>query len=663
MLTQKQREHLTNYFNDENFEDKEALAIYPFRYETIELKDVSDWVIGDDVVFEGMIVSPISIFRRGPKQAFVRFEVQSDDYLIKILSFNPYIKKSLEGQRVTITGKVTKPNEVNAKKVNTKPISEEMGIFPVYPLKGNVKQFQMRQIIKRVYKENAALIEERVPHVFLDKYRLLNTKESLKQIHFPTSKKHLDYALRTLKYSEFLDYQTALALQKKITKCEHKPAKKISSETLKELIDKLPFKLTEDQTTTLNEIISDMQSSLTMTRLVQGDVGSGKTVLAYLTSIIAVLNGYQVAFLCPTEVLMKQHYDTFKGFISNDINLSMLSSSFKTKERNEIEAGLENGTIDICIGTHTLFSESTSFKKLGCVIIDEQHRFGVAQRQALIHKGKWVDTLMMSATPIPRTLASVLYAHLDVSTIETMPESRKQVTTILQTQNSMMPIMDSILTRIQEGDQCYVVCPAVSESTQGVRNVEDIYRELNKAYGGSLVIERIHGQLKSGETDEILARFKNQEIDILITTTVIEVGIHVGTANTMVIYDADRFGLAQIHQLRGRIGREGKEGLCYLLTKSTDNDSLTRLQYVARESDGFKIAAFDLKMRGSGDLLGERQSGIPNFILSDIVKDQAILVEAKKDAEWLLEQNDTESQHYVSKISNKMDSILMQAAI
>ncbi|NLC04917.1 MAG: hypothetical protein GX778_00115 [Erysipelothrix sp.] len=270
---------------------------------------------------------------------------------------------------------------------------------------------------------------------------------------------------------------------------------------------------------------------------------------------------------------------------------------------------------------------------------------------------------MMSATPIPRSLAAVLYAHLDVSTIETMPSSRKKVITKLVKQNSMIPIMDTIVERIKNKDQCYVVCPSIDQSTLKMRNVKDVYDQLVKHYGHQINIALIHGQLSSEEINYVLFEFKNQRIDLLVTTTVIEVGLHVPTANTMVIYDADRFGLAQIHQLRGRIGRDGTEGLCYLLTDSKDVDSIQRLQYLIETSDGFELAYYDLKMRGTGDLLGERQSGIPNFLLSDIIKDEKILVQAKEDAFELLKANDEESRQYVESIEQQMDQILLQAAI
>lgn len=662
MLTPKQRQNLSSYFNQQDFEDKDALAIYPFRYETRTIKDENSWQVGDEVIFSARIVSPISIFRRSYKQAIVRFEAQTDTHLYKIVSFNPYLKKDLEGQQVTIIGKVSKAHEINATSVNLKPIHEQTGIFPVYPLKGKLKQYQMRQIMKKVVKENIQSVTERVPAKFSERYRLLSTQESIKQLHQPSSLQHLNYALRTLKYAEFLDYQVALLLQKRLLKSEHKPLKTISDKKLNEKIESLPFQLTDDQLTSLQDIRNDLSSSLSMTRLLQGDVGSGKTIIALLASFIAVQNGFQVAYLCPTEVLMNQHASAFREFF-NDSNISVLSSSLKTKEKQEVLDNLESGHTQIVVGTHSLFSESTEFNNLGLVIIDEQHRFGVNQRQALIQKGYKVDTLMMSATPIPRSLAAVLYAHLDVSTIETMPSSRKKVITKLVKQNSMIPIMDTIIERIKNKDQCYVVCPSIDQSTLKMRNVKDVYDQLVKHYGHQINIALIHGQLSSEEINNVLFEFKNQRIDLLVTTTVIEVGLHVPTANTMVIYDADRFGLAQIHQLRGRIGRDGTEGLCYLLTDSKDVDSIQRLQYLIETSDGFELAYYDLKMRGTGDLLGERQSGIPNFLLSDIIKDEKILVQAKEDAFELLKANDEESRQYVESIEQQMDQILLQAAI
>ena len=663
MLTQKQRQQLSNYFNNNDFKDKDALAIYPFRYEMLQALPTSQWIIGDDIITKATIVSPISVYRKSYKQAYVSFDVLIDRSYFKVRSFNPYIQKSLEGQEVVVIGRYHKPNEILASSVNTKPIESQIGIFPVYSLHKDVKQFQIRAIMKKIVKENIDDVEDIIPLYYREKYRLLSEKESIKQLHLPQSKAKLDYALRTLKYKELLEYQVALQLQKQSLQKLNKPSRVISNKELDAFLEQLPFELTIDQLKVFDDLRQDMKSQTTMTRLLQGDVGSGKTIIAVLASLIAINSGYQVAILCPTEVLMNQHFETFQNFLKDKATITTYSFSLKVSEKKAILNQISEGSLQIVIGTHSLFSENIVYNNLGLAIIDEQHRFGVNQRQALLKKGEWVDALMMSATPIPRTLASALYAHLDVSTIETMPSSRKKVETRLVNNNSMMPIMDEILMRIKNGDQCYVVCPAIDDSNINMRNVNAIYLSLKDAYQDKIRIEMIHGQMSSEDMNLILVRFKNREIDCLITTTVIEVGLHVPTANTMVIYDADRFGLAQLHQLRGRLGRSGKPGLCYLLTNTKDSNSLERLEYLNQNDDGFQLAYYDLKMRGSGDLLGQRQSGIPHFLLSDILKDDNILQQAKIDAQSIINSSNEQDIVFTNLILERINDILMQGAI
>lgn len=631
----------------------ECLRLYPFRYEVIVQTDEAQLVPNSNITLEGMITSAVSTVRYQRNRSVTRFTMCTEHDCYTVSVFNrPWLKSPQEG-RVTVIGRYEGKGKITASNIYFKPLAQLIGVYPVYPLKEGIKQGDIRKIMQRVIMKNFDLIEDEIPESLRNKYRLLHRKDALKKLHLPLSLQDVSEAGRTLKYEEFLRFQMSLLLKSRNFQVGYKAPKMFDISLIEKFIQHLPFSLTADQLIAIHEILDDLRMPKPMMRLLQGDVGSGKTIVGAIAMFAAVSAGYQAAMMAPTEILVNQHVLSLKEFFkTTNLNIEGLTASMSTSEKNRVIAGLTDGTINIVIGTHSLFQSGITFKKLGFVITDEQHRFGVNQRRALIEKGNDVDVLTMSATPIPRTLASALFADMDVSTIATMPAGRIKIRTVLIEENSIRTILDDLLSEIESGNQVYVVCPAIEESdaTQ-MRNVTDIYRSLNKAIGKKVRMAMMHGQMRSEQKDQIMADFHQGKIDLIVTTTVIEVGVHVENANIMIIYDAHRFGLSQLHQLRGRIGRGNKQATCYLLSGQNDEESRQRLMTLVLSNDGFDIAMKDLSLRGPGDLLGNRQSGLPHFILGDIVADQNILLTAKEDAKFIYDnQKYQEYQDFVKKI-------------
>lgn len=659
MLTKKQRSILNSYIGDET-DEKVALSIYPLRYEFKRIIDESKWQVSMKVLFRATIISSIKTQRFG-NRSVTRFRVLTDHNEYECVIYNNrFIDKSLENKEVSIYGTISDNFQIVVSQMNQKSLNELEGIIPVYSQKEGVSQYQIRAIIKKILKENYHHIEEIIPDQFIKKYKLLTFREAIKEIHFPHSELHLKHAERTLKYAEALQYQVAIGLSKKENLQIQKKKQKLNRDIVNQFVNELPYELTADQQAAINSILSDLENQHVMRRLIMGDVGSGKTVVA-MAAILAT--GYQsdrqIAFLCPTEVLAFQHYETLSKQLGHYMNLGLLTGSMSTNDKKEVLDKLKNNEISCIVGTHALFSEPVTFSNLKFVIMDEQHRFGVNQRQSLLLKGESVDVLMLSATPIPRTLASSLYSHIDVSTIETMPKNRQKVITKLIRENTITSILDEIVERIESQDQVYVICPSIEEDNKlQVKNVKTITRNLKKEFGSKIVVEMIHGQMNRDEVAKVLSDFKEHTIDILVSTTVIEVGIHIDNANTMVIYNAERFGLSQLHQLRGRIGRTDKQAICYVLCDTNDQNSLQRLEMFEQESSGFALSMIDLKLRGSGDLLGIRQSGMPLFTIFNPIRDEAMLTQSVKDAWEIINSNDSQHQEFVRRVATVKDRIV-----
>ena len=627
---------------------EQLLKTYPFRYEIIEAIPYSQWNTGDSVAFEGLVASRATVIRLPKKRTMTKFHVISWNEELEVTLFNrPWTQNLHFGDKITVLGTYKGANKVIATSYTHKPLSEQLGMKPVYSITKGMHQSDMQAIMK-VALQHLDELDDVVPERYRRKYRLLDKNTSYRWIHNPQSLKQLHLAIRTLKYEEFLCFQCSLQAQQVQTVC--KEPKVFDQSQIDKKIQSLPYPLTLDQEEALKDILADLRSEKIMYRLVQGDVGCGKTIVALLSLYAASLAGYQTAFLAPTEILARQHYQNMKKM---GLPVRLLVSALPTKEKKGIVEELAQGEIPIVVGTHALFQDPIQFNRLGLVVVDEQQRFGVKQRRSLLEKGKNVDFLMMSATPIPRTYAHFLYGDIALSSIKTMPPGRKPVCTKYVPGSSMGPILKDILQGLEEKRQCYVVCPMIDEDLEmNLKAVTSVYEGMKKTLGSRFSIALLHGKMSSEEKEEVMNAFSQQEYDILVSTTVIEVGIDVPNATMMVIYDAHRFGLSTLHQLRGRVARGKRQGNCYMLSSSKDPEAIERLKRLEQLKDGFAISAYDLQQRGPGDLLGTRQSGLPTFVLGDFEKDPAIMEVCVEDAKEILDlQEDLPMLKYVKKAS------------
>ena len=506
-------------------------------------------------------------------------------------------------------------------------------IIPVYPLIYEVKPTTIRNVIQNGL-ELAGNLEETMPDYIVDKYKLMSYNEATKQIHFPNDFENFRKARRRLVFDELLSMQLGLLKLRGENNREVKGIKYNKDAKMSDVISDLPFKLTGAQLRVLEEINSDMEKDKPMNRLLQGDVGSGKTIVAMISAYKAVKSGYQVVILAPTMILAKQHLANFNRILEDyGITCEGLVGGMTAKQKREALERIESGETDIIIGTHAILEENVNFKKLGLVVTDEQHRFGVKQRSTVIAKGDNPDVLVMTATPIPRTLALILYGDLDISIIDELPPNRKEVQTVAVSKKMENRVNDFVKKEVDSGRQCYVVCPLVEESEEedmaklipATVLAEKYKNEIFKDYR----VECLHGKMKSKEKDEIMTRFKNREIDILVSTTVIEVGVDVPNASIMIIENAERFGLAQLHQLRGRVGRGEYKSYCILKCAGGSEATKERMDIMTKTDDGFVIAEKDLELRGSGDFFGTKQHGIPEFKIANLFQDMEALKEVQ----------------------------------
>ena len=620
----------------------DLLMYYPYRYEVITTSAFSDWKIKDKVWFEGEVVQLPRSWRKG-RLVTTTFQVRFQEQILTVTIFNrPWAKSLNLNQILTIQGVYQGNCKVTAMSYDTKSLVEHAPITPIYSIKDGIRQKTLQTIIHSVLNQLHDEIIDDIPEEFRQAYRLLPLKLAYRCIHIPSSMNEVQAAVRTLKYAEFLRFFTAIQLMRstegiRITK---KP-KIFSSKKIQQAIQSLSFEMTADQRDTLEKILYDMGSTHAMYRLVQGDVGCGKTVVATLALYAAFLSGYQAAMLAPTEILARQHYQSVNEVLAPfGVKIEVLYSALSSAKKNEILKDVASGKIDILIGTHSMIQDSVTFHKLGLTIADEQQRFGVAQRKALKQKGEQVDFLLMSATPIPRTLAASLFGDMDVSTIETMPAGRITPFTTLIKENSFRTVLEDVKRLLISGRQLYVICAAVDENEEyHARNVYDTMESIQKLFP-QYKVACLHGRMSTDEKQAIMQAFHDNDIQILVSTTVVEVGVNVVNATGMIIYDADRFGLSQLHQLRGRIQRGSEQGYCWLLTASQDERVLQRLEVLVKSNNGFEISYEDLRLRGPGDILGTRQSGVPDFILGNIVEDTAMINQARKDALKVMESAD-----------------------
>ena len=630
---------------------------YPYRYEVIEEKYPTDE--DEHLIIEATVISPVKIFFKG-KMSRMSFEVE-DKYLqhFQVSIFNRhFLRQHLKlGTTITIIGKCVN-HRITASDIKIKPLQDISGIYPVYSLKEGITQKSFRQYVKKALSLLNHEFDDFIPEKYRIQHHLIRKESALYCIHFPENKKDVQEALKYLKYEEFLKFQLTMQLMKQQRTQEMGIAKDFDVTQLQSLILSLPFALTKDQQTAIKEIVEDLKSPQMMYRFLQGDVGSGKTVVSSVALYANYLAGYQGALMAPTEILATQHYQTLSRFFENtDVRIELLTGSLSLKEKERVYQAIQSGEADIVVGTHALFQKKVVYHNLGFVITDEQHRFGVMQRKALKNKGQQVDFLIMSATPIPRTLAISMYGDMDVSTIKTMPQGRLPVKTQYIHSSSMKPILKHLKSYLAQGGQCYVICPLVEDSENlEAKSASQIAEAMQKYFQTQYNVGLLHGQMKEDEKEKVMNGFLNNTIQILVSTTVVEVGVDVKNANMMVIYNAERFGMSQLHQLRGRIGRGQEQAYCYLMSSSSSKEAIERLKYLEKSHNGFEISLYDLKLRGPGEVLGQRQSGLPTFLVADIMKDFPILSIARKDADEIIHDyiQNHEYQGIVCKIQEKL---------
>lgn len=600
------------------------------------------------------IASEVIFKRIKTKLSKIEFEGLIDNEYYTIIIFNrDYLKKLLvENRIIKIIGKVDyyKKNIV----VSDIFFDYHSLIDYHYKLPTGFKDSEFNSIVKDAfaYLEFSKIELDTLPNYFKEKYRLLTKKESLKLLHFPKSMDDVKQGYRHLKYEEFLEFVLVMELSKRKFKEEHKDIKKkINEYNVRNFIEGLPYKPTNSQLEAFKEIKNDLESSLNMYRLLQGDVGSGKTLVAIMASFATADAGFQVAFMAPTDILARQHFQNLKDIFKDSINIELLVSDLKNSEKKNVKENLKNGTINIVVGTHSLIQEDVIFNKLGLAIIDEQHRFGVVQRQLLKDKGEKVDLLLMSATPIPRTLAHTIYGELDISTLDEFPSGKRDVVSKLYDFNDKERMFEEIQNLIISGNKVYVVCPLINSDNKDKKSVSNMYMEYYerfKCYG----VGYLHGKMANDSKNEILEKFRKGEIKVLVSTTVIEVGIDIKDANVIVIYNANNFGLAQLHQLRGRVGRGKNVGYCLLIDDLSEYND--RLEFFKNTIDGFKISQYDMEQRGVGDIVGTKQSGVSDLKVANIIKDYNILEAARKDAKFVFSNLDKlEFSKYLEYISSK----------
>ena len=630
---------------------KDLITYYPRNYEDrsviTKLSNVQD---GEKYTIEVTALTDVNVRYINRNRSFQKLLVKDETDNCIITWFNqPYVKDNIKrGEKYRFYGKITKKNgviEMNSPTYDSISNTKNTGkIIPIYPLTNSLKQNNLRKIIENGIKLVENKLPETLPSNYLEKYHLLDINTATKEIHFPETFSDFQNARKRLVFDELLSMQLGLLALRSENESEIKGIKYSKEVEMSDVINNLPFKLTKAQLRVLEDINKDMENEKPMNRLLQGDVGSGKTIVSMVSAYKAVKSGYQVAVLAPTMILAKQHLQNFKNILEQyGIVCEALVGGMTAKKKKELLEKVASGEVNILIGTHAILEENVVFKNLGFVVTDEQHRFGVKQRAKIVSKGNNPDVLVMTATPIPRTLALILYGDLDISIIDELPPNRKKVETYAVSKRYEERVNEFVKKEVRNGRQAYIVCPLVEEgedeSTANLKAVTELYEKYKNDIFKDFKVEYLHGKMKSKEKDEIMNRFKAGEIQILISTTVIEVGVDVPNASVMVIENAERFGLAQLHQLRGRVGRGEYASYCILKYNGGNDIVRQRMEIMTKTDNGFTIAEKDLQLRGSGEFFGTKQHGIPEFKIANLFQDMEELKEVQALAIEIIEKD------------------------
>lgn len=612
----------------------DVINYFPYRYNVytpVKLRECSE---SDTCTITGYVESVAKVFFIRKNLNKLSFAFNTGSELVNVTIFNrAYLKPNIRIKSyISVIGKYNrKSNTFMASDIKLTPITKTV-IEPVYHLNQGIKRNNFKKLVDEIL-DNTVEIKSNVPDYLIEKYNFINKKEAVTNVHKPKDINSLKKADLHLIYEELFTFMLKVSYLKEKNASDGKfNIKSFDEDRVNNFISSLPFSLTDGQMQAVDDIKGDFLSKKKMNRLILGDVGSGKTIVSFIALYMNMLAGYQGVLMAPTEILAVQHFNNMVGLFGDKLNIQLLTSSTKKGERNKILQNLKNGETQVLIGTHSLLNDELVYNNLGLVITDEQHRFGVNQRQTLQEKGKDVDVLYMSATPIPRTLALTIYGDMDITEIRTKPGGRKEIITKIFKNSELKNVLEKMLDEIKAGHQIYVVAPLIDDEEDEKMNVTSLKDKFDVAFNGMVPTGLLHGKMKPNQKDEVMNSFKNGDTKILISTTVIEVGVDVKNATMMVIFNAERFGLATLHQLRGRVGRNDMQSYCYLIS---DYDA-ERLKVLEESNDGFYISEQDFKLRGGGDIFGIRQSGEQSFKIANLNRDYKILMQCKSDAEEFL---------------------------
>ena len=627
------------------FTIQDLITYYPYKYKLYHPVTLDNYEENTEVLINGYVAADVKIYYIKRNLNKISFRLNTGTKLINVTIFNrPFIKQHLLlNKYISVIGKYNvKTNTFTASDIKLTPIIKDE-IEPIYHTTQGLKQVNIHKIINNLLEKNI-YVPSLIPEEYIKEYSLLDKLTAIKEIHNPTSTNNLKQAEICLKYEELFEYTLKINYLKYLKdKTTTSYIKTFDTSKLDNLISSLPFKLTNSQVNAIEDIKQDFNSPKHMNRLILGDVGSGKTIISFLALYMNYLSGYQGVLMAPTEILIKQHYENIKKILT-DLNIEILTGSTTKKDRDKIIENLKNGQIDILLSTHSVLNDDVVFKNIGLVVTDEQHRFGVNQRKNLQNKGENVDVLYMSATPIPRTLALTIFKDMDITEIKTKPLNRKPKITKLYKTSEIKEVLYEMLDEIKKGHQIYVVSPLIENEEENTKlaSVNYLYEKINVALNGKVPIGVLHGKLKNEEKENIMNDFKSNKTKILISTTIIEIGVDVSNATMIVIFNAERFGLATLHQLRGRIGRNDIESKCILIS---DYDT-PRLKILEESEDGFYISEKDFELRGAGDLFGVKQSGDMVFKIANLNKDFKILKKCSEDSLNFLNKHINEIDKY-----------------